>query len=185
MSASSSACFPLTGTTTCTMFSDVKVHPFANVFRDVPSFDKYIRDSFPTSPVYMNYFQQNYTCPSWDGTGLRFPVSFICGLIVDVSTTQFNCNEPAQVKNICKSTALQTLSSYRSAFSNPELCTPGGQRAIPQRYLSFVNGLAVDTPGSGSCFPGMAQEIRNCGMFLYSSAESTAKELIENVHQAL
>ena len=160
-----SACFPLTGSRACGLFGDLKVQPYRNVFTNVQELDLYIEDSLPKSALYRTYFQSNFTCPRWDGTGLRYPVSFLCGLIVDISTTQFNCNPGVNVVNICRSTGAAAINSYQNIFNNQAYCTPGANRPLPERYLTFAGKITADDPASGSCKLGTDEEIRMCGEF--------------------
>ena len=157
----SSACFALTGSRACSMFSDLRIQPYNNVFSNVNELDRYIQDSFPSSETFRSYFQRNFTCPQWNGSGLRYSQSFLCGLIVDISTNQFGCNPPT-TPNICKSVATATLDSYQSLFNNPQFCTPGAQRRLPSGYTNFANRLTVDDPAQG-CKPGTDDEQKLCG----------------------
>lgn len=156
-------CLPLQTSQACPQFAQYSVQADPTLFSNVQQFDTYVRNSHPNSSVFLNYVRTTYNCPNWDGSGLRYPMSFICGLIIDVSSARFNCNEGAPQRQLCRSTASLTVSSFTAIFQNQRFCPAQGARTLPSDYQTFAtNRLTNDNPGQ-NCILGIDAEVTSCG----------------------
>ncbi|EGF77336.1 hypothetical protein BATDEDRAFT_36031 [Batrachochytrium dendrobatidis JAM81] len=164
-----SKCFSLRTSTVCPEFGDFGLLPDTHsppLFLDAKSFDAYVT-GWGSSPAFLDYFKTRYNCPAWNGLGLRYARSLICGLSVHAALEQ-GCPPPARSasKQLCKDTATQAVASYQVIFSNPQFCPAASPRALDTSILNFQEKLQR-VP---ECIPAIRSDLLMCGF-------STASEL--------
>ncbi|KAI8924113.1 hypothetical protein BC831DRAFT_394638, partial [Entophlyctis helioformis] len=160
------ACLSLATSRSCPEFAAFSIAPDRNLFTTVAAFDTYVATTSGSNPLFLNFFRTQYSCPAWDGAGLRYAQSFVCGSVIDRSTAEFGCNArvPAgpTARPLCRATAAQTLDSYAAIFANTTACPPNPARALPASYRVYLNRLPATPPASG-CVSGTVKDISYCG----------------------
>ncbi|KAJ1334724.1 hypothetical protein BSLG_007879 [Batrachochytrium salamandrivorans] len=114
------------------------------------------------SPNFQNYFKSRYNCPNWDGSGLRYGRSLICGLSVSSAISR-GCAAPASAstKQLCKATANTAVASYQTIFSNTRFCPASSEHTLDAVIVSFVEELPpAAAPG---CIEGVRSDLSMCG----------------------
>jgi hypothetical protein len=141
------------------------------------SFDSFIAAQDDSSPDHITRFQNVYDCPNYAGAGLRFRMTTLCGLFVDVSTFNNQCNTGTP-QQVCPSTAQSYLASHRELFADATICNaaPDAAAAAKRRELldtaeKFITRLPPQARTPPSCvdFLPNSPEASNCG---FHSAET-------------
>ena len=147
------------------LFLDFSILPDTGVpqrFRDIATFDQYVLKTIGTNLDFQKFFKSRYSCPTWDGTGLRYPRSFFCGFLVDASL-QLGCAKPAAGKLLCKTTADETVASYQSIFSNASFCPVGTPHTLDAQTTGYASNLTT----ADGCVVAVQSELSMCGMLNY------------------
>ncbi|KAH9276362.1 hypothetical protein BASA83_001053 [Batrachochytrium salamandrivorans] len=162
--AGAANCFSLRASTACPEFGDFSLVPDNHtppLFTNLATFDSYITGWGP-SPNFQNYFKSRYNCPNWDGSGLRYGRSLICGLSVSSAISR-GCAAPASAstKQLCKATANTAVASYQTIFSNTRFCPASSEHTLDAVIVSFVEELPpAAAPG---CIEGVRSDLSMCG----------------------
>ncbi|KAJ3233423.1 hypothetical protein HDU81_002282 [Chytriomyces hyalinus] len=168
-------CLPLKGTTACPEFASLQAYIPANVnVRDVAGFDSLIKSSLITSnsPAVFGGMARGF-CPAWDGTGIRYYQSSLCGYFIGMGVTNgvtagSTCN-PAGSVNMCASTLIKFAASWKSAFGTKAGCAAGnGVTPLGDVYSGPSGALS----SASTCVVSVAAESSNCGFA--TAAESKA-----------
>ncbi|EGF77335.1 hypothetical protein BATDEDRAFT_91681 [Batrachochytrium dendrobatidis JAM81] len=168
VAAQGAQCFSLKTSTACGEFSDFSILPDTGVpqrFRDIATFDQYVLKTIGTNLDFQKFFKSRYSCPTWDGTGLRYPRSFFCGFLVDASL-QLGCAKPAAGKPLCKTTADETVASYQSIFSNASFCPVGTPHTLDAQTTGYASNLTT----ADGCVVAVQSELSMCGFALKTEA---------------
>ncbi|KAI8924114.1 hypothetical protein BC831DRAFT_551641 [Entophlyctis helioformis] len=157
-------CFLLTASTSCPEFAgkskgSYRVAPQAN-FRNLTEFDAFVAANDPTAPPFVPFFRQQYSCPTWDGTGLRYSKTFTCGLLVSAATPA--CNPGVDVKQVCMLSARFTVQSYNAIFNNTAFCPAGTPRALQAPFTAYASSLTRNDPTT-NCVIALKSELPMCG----------------------
>ncbi|KAL2911264.1 DOMON domain-containing protein frrs1L [Polyrhizophydium stewartii] len=163
-------CFSLASSTACAEFADYTIMPDvatasnAARFTDLASFDKYVLATTGTTAAFQSFFRSRYSCPTWDGSGLRYTQSFFCGYLIQTSLTAGCKASTASAKQLCRTTAESTVASYNSVFASTKFCTAGVAHTLDASLTSFPGSLpAVAAP---ACIVATKSELSMCGLLL-------------------
>ncbi|KAI8618262.1 hypothetical protein BC830DRAFT_964567 [Chytriomyces sp. MP71] len=105
-------------------------------------------------------------CPAWDGTGLRYYQSALCGYFVGFgfaqgpSTGGPKCNPSNTTFTLCASTMTKYVAAWTKLFSNPTLCPKND-------LVSYASGYSRNSAvlsSSATCIVGEGKDTSNCGM---------------------
>ncbi|KAI8819028.1 uncharacterized protein EV422DRAFT_489051, partial [Fimicolochytrium jonesii] len=142
------------------------------------TFESYITSQLDSSPTYISQFKAQYACPGYTGTGRRYHISLLCGLLVDFASTQQGARACKSAGTayvpLCKGTAAAAVASLQALFGNAAVCPAavGGAgatvRTVGQSTEIFASRLKSDT----NCVPATAEEWGMCGF--YSDPEAAA-----------
>lgn len=164
--AQEAKCTSLSDSTVCTPWKgqsfNLQYKSYYN-FSGEPDFNKFISSRSPNNKEYVAFFKKQYNCPNWDGTGLRYYMSFFCGMFA--FTSKSTCDTKIQ---ICKSTCMETKLSMEAIFNNPAFCTQGVNRTNVLKPIESVCEAAADGP---DCAQFITAESKNCGFGNYESAK--------------
>ncbi|KAJ3242703.1 hypothetical protein HDU78_001250 [Chytriomyces hyalinus] len=168
-------CLPLKGSTACPEFASLQAYIPAEVnIRDLAAFDSLIKSSLIVSntPGTFGGMARGF-CPAWDGTGIRYYQSSLCGYFIGMGVTNgvagTNCN-PAGSVNMCASTLTKFAASWKtSAFGAKAGCAAEN----PVTQLGVTYSMPSGALSSAStCVVSVAAESSNCGFA--TAAESKA-----------
>ncbi|TPX33194.1 hypothetical protein SmJEL517_g03874 [Synchytrium microbalum] len=167
-------CFQLTGSTTCSQFSNDFIAPAAG-YTDVNSFDAYMRGRFDNNSIYSQSFAASYGCPNYNGTGQRYHISTFCALLVSQSATA-GCTPPT--KMLCSATCSAAISSLTNLFANPAICkaspdtASSASRTLTLGYYKTLCSTGTSTTTGCVAAESSVLETTRCGFF--TMAEFTA-----------
>ncbi|KAI9325074.1 hypothetical protein BDR26DRAFT_925300 [Obelidium mucronatum] len=130
-----------------------------------------------------------YGCTGWDGTGLQYLQSSLCGYFVGMgvaygpeASSSSSCNRRGTVVPLCKQTMDSFIDSWDSVFADPIAC-PNGVNDYSQSFIGYVRqmsqymaeenideledtsvSLTSSSPSSSSsCIVAESMESENCG----------------------
>ncbi|TPX70233.1 hypothetical protein SpCBS45565_g01854 [Spizellomyces sp. 'palustris'] len=160
------SCFPLAGTTTCTAWKDYTIQASSS-FANLTAFDTYIQSLYDNTTTSLATFQRDNACPTWNGKGRRYHISFLCGMVLDVSTVN-GCNPTNIPRPLCSKTAKQAVDSLTEIYADAKSCTPGVARPFPNTTETFMKRMTTDV----DCVAALSFEWAMCGF--WTDAEATA-----------
>ncbi|KAI8592954.1 hypothetical protein BDZ88DRAFT_391706, partial [Geranomyces variabilis] len=138
------------------------------LYTDLATFQTYIQSMADNSTAYMQTFRTVNQCPGYSGGGLRYHVSFLCGMIVDANTANGACNtNPASMppRKLCISSGRAAIESLSTVLAT---CPVGTPRPIPDAMSTYQASLSADT----DCVPGILEEWAMCGFWANSATSA-------------
>ncbi|KAJ3183799.1 hypothetical protein HDU87_005915 [Geranomyces variabilis] len=162
-------CFSLAGSTACQPWAAYSIQPQAPLYTDLATFQTYIQSMADNSTTYTQTFRTVNQCPGYNGGGLRYHVSFLCGMIVDADTANGFCNtNPAATPppKLCLSSGRAAMDSLSAVLADRTVCPVA--RSMPLAMTTYQASLVSDT----NCVPGILEEWTMCGF--WANAATTA-----------
>ncbi|KAJ3279039.1 hypothetical protein HK104_001828 [Borealophlyctis nickersoniae] len=131
------------------------------VFTNLATFDAHIRSNLANATAHINTFRQLYGCPTYDGSGRRFPTSFLCALYIDITVSNKWC--PGSPKPLCKTTATETIDSLKAVWADAKVCPAGAPgataRVLDKNWQTMFDRLSTDE----NCIVGSEIDWPACG----------------------
>ncbi|KAJ3174142.1 hypothetical protein HDU88_000110 [Geranomyces variabilis] len=149
----------------CFALAAYSIRPQPPLYTDLATFQTYIQSMADNSTTYMQTFRTVNQCPGYAGGGLRYHVSFLCGMIVDANTANGACNtNPAAMppRKLCLSSGRAAIESLSAVLAT---CPVGTPRPIPDAMSTYQASLSADT----DCVPGILEEWAMCGFWANSA----------------
>ncbi|TPX58970.1 hypothetical protein PhCBS80983_g02816 [Powellomyces hirtus] len=150
-------CFSLAGSKVCSPWQ-VAVNP--GVYTNLATFEAYITRQYDNSTTYLKQFQDFYGCPGYPGGQIRYHVSFLCGMILDVSTVVGGCNTVGRKPMpMCLSSGVVATKSLENVLQNLGFCS--ARKDVPPTMTTYQASLLSDN----NCVPAVPEEWSSCGFW--------------------
>lgn len=117
----------------------------------------------------MSQFDTFYSCPTYNGAGIRYRISVMCQFLVQ----QSQCQQPSPVTPLCQDACSTFTASQSKIMSNSTLCPTNVTADITTRRSTllsassnpYVNFCTLLQPKSAnpSCSMGVPYEALQCG----------------------
>jgi hypothetical protein len=184
-SPSGKNCFLLAGSKECPSQNGFMVGASAS-FSNTFEFDAFVKTRSTTEVDYIKLFQNDYFCPEYQGTGLKYHTTTYCSMIGSRPAAPVTCIQPDALPFValCRDTCKETLESLRNLFRN--LCTNNqSNEALFRRnatinyYENYCNSLSISNNAQNVCLDGSKQPIEsvNCGFGTILEARSYCDSL--------
>ncbi|KAI8915338.1 hypothetical protein DFJ77DRAFT_424094, partial [Powellomyces hirtus] len=130
------------------------------VYTNLPTFEAYITRQYDNSTTYLKQFQDFYGCPGYPGGQIRYHVSFLCGMILDVSTVVGGCNTVGRKPMpMCLSSGVVATKSLENVLQNLGFCS--ARKDVPPTMTTYQASLLSDN----NCVPAVPEEWSSCGFW--------------------
>ncbi|KAJ3412716.1 hypothetical protein HDV05_000344 [Chytridiales sp. JEL 0842] len=158
------------GSTMMPDFAAASIQRSAGVFSDVATLDTYLKQNLEPEQGYVNQFKQFYACPTWDGRGQRFHMTYFQAAMFHFSSAPIGkCAPPAQ--QVCQASCMAAHDALQAIFANPAACTAGqatqARTALLQQYMSVCSTLPT-----ANCITAVQAEIMHCGFPLLADGQA-------------
>jgi hypothetical protein len=171
-------CFLLEGSQRCVGLENFAILE-SERFRNPQELDTYLSQNQYSSPSIVDVFKRELTCNQYEGKGVRFTDSTLCGFFITLSAQQCQprYKDPNVRFSFCTETCDAHINSLRAVLSNTTICEANvpadvqAKRTLvtqpgvgPTNVNDFCAALKNDAnAASASCFKGMQSEFSQCG----------------------